>query len=182
MFPAQQRTFYNPKTCNTYKEPRPLSPVFLGHNRQNPFKDTPERTERLSKVHKFLCTESVEAPGPTILSTAYASDKYEGPVFLGQNRQNPFKDTPERTERLSKVHKFLCTESVEAPGPTILLISSSTNRPAGTCDTYKGPRSLSPVFLGHNQQNPFKDTQVSTAQRYSNKYRKTFKYTRVFVY
>ena len=109
MFPAQQSTFYNPKTCNTYKEPRPLSPV-----------------------------------------------------FLGQNRQNPFKDTPERTERLSKVHKILCTESVEAPGPTILLISSSTNRPAGTCDTYKGPRSLSPVFLGHNQQNPFKDTQVST--------------------
>ena len=127
MFPAQQSTFYNPRTCNTYKEPRPLSPVFLGHNRQNPFKDTPERIERLSKVHKFLCTESVEAPGPTILSTAYASDKYEGPVFLGQNRQNPFQDTQVSTERLSKIHVFLYTESVEAPGPTILMISSSTS-------------------------------------------------------
>ena len=126
-------------------------PCFWAQNRQNPFKDTPERTERLSKVHKFLCTESVEAPGPTILSTAYASDKYEGPVFLGQNRQNPFKDTPERTERLSKVHKFLCTESVEAPGPTILLTFFVQ------IDKYKWL-----VFFEPDHKNPFKDTPERT--------------------
>ena len=145
-------------------------------------KDTQISTERLSNIHVFLCTESVESPrannslgcvciwqvrvtrvfGPKIARTlsktlqsvlkdflrytsfcvlkvlkpqgqqsswpsSYKSTSTSGSCFLNPTTRTLSKTLQSVLKDFPRYTSFLYTESVEAPGPTILLISSSTS-------------------------------------------------------